>query len=198
MTDESHGQAQRYCNVLKDSETGARCRNSAGKGTSHPGFGACKWHGGTSHNLVVAAARQEVASLATDIEVDGETVLLSAIGRAWGAVYFCAERIEAIQAEADAISEETDPDAMSRRVALSKMFVTYNKMYGEWLDRSVHYASVAKTAGIEERRIKLEEDRAKLVVDIMRGVLKDLGIRLDSPEVKEAFRRNFSLIQGAA
>ena len=44
--------ARKYCNAIRPNSGGARCRNPAGMGTNHPGFGKCKRHGGTAiaHN----------------------------------------------------------------------------------------------------------------------------------------------------
>ena len=41
-------------------ENGERCRAFAGQGTSHPGIGACKFHGGSTPSHEKAAVEREI------------------------------------------------------------------------------------------------------------------------------------------
>ena len=43
----------------KEARGGGKCQHKAGAGTDHPGYGRCKWHGGTSAANKTHAMRLE-------------------------------------------------------------------------------------------------------------------------------------------
>lgn len=64
------------------------------------------------------------------------------------------------------------------------------------MDRLVQYSATAIKAGIEERRVKLAESQGQLLVQVIRGVLQEMGV-LDRPEVPGIVRRQLTLVAGA-
>jgi hypothetical protein len=65
------------------------------------------------------------------------------------------------------------------------------------MDRLVQYSAVAIKAGIEERRVKLAESQGQLLVQVIRGVLQQLGV-LNRPEVPRIVREQLTLVAGQA
>ncbi len=57
-------------------KTGRPCRHPKGFRTDHPGSGRCYRHGGASPNGNKAAVREQMASLATEVDVEPQEVLL--------------------------------------------------------------------------------------------------------------------------
>lgn len=49
-------------------------------------------------------------------------------------------------------------------------------LLGEWQDRLVKYSKLAIDAGVEERRIQLAENTGRVLVQVLQGVLADLGV----------------------
>lgn len=53
------------------------------------------------------------------------------------------------------------------------------KLYGEWLDRSARIEKIASDAGLEERRVVLEEANARGIHQVITETLAELGVELD-------------------
>jgi hypothetical protein len=60
-----------------------------------------------------------------------------------------------------------------------------------------HLAEVCRTAiacGIAERQVRIAEEQGRLIAQVIAGVLGDLGIEQDSPEVRKTVRRHLALV----
>ena len=105
-----------------DRDTGVTCKQVKGYGTDHPGYGACKRHGGTTPNgkkhAALERARTELARVkggmtfyGRRLQVDPEQALLEEMQRTAGAVRW----LEAVMAEwgeferLTAEMQDTDP-----------------------------------------------------------------------------------------
>lgn len=62
---------------------------------------------------------------------------------------------------------------------------------GRGLDRASKLLIEIHRLGLEERRVALEEGLARLLADVVRGVLVDVGVDPDDPEVRGVVRRHF-------
>jgi hypothetical protein len=163
---------------------GGTCRKEAGKGTSHAGFGRCKWQSGSTTNGNKAAIREQMASLATEAEIDPDEVLPRTIRLTWGAVQWCASVIgqtEYALAAARAGDELGGDEKVKRVISLGKRLLALQAVYGDWIDRAAKHAKLALDAGIEDRKVRLAEMEAQLVADVVKGVLDDLNL---TPEQK--------------
>ena len=158
-------------------QDGGTCNQPKSFGTSHPGSGRCKFHGGASLNGTKAAVREQVASLATEADVEPLEVLLRSIRLAWGAVEWCRSFIG--QTEYALIEERNNPaiddeDAgakLKRVIQLEKRLLAFQAIYGDWMDRAAKHAKLALDAGIEERRVRIAEQEASLIAEVIRGIL---------------------------
>lgn len=152
---------------------GEVCKAAKGMGTSHPGSGRCKFHGGSSQNGNLFAARQQVMAMASEADAEPSEVLLKAIRCDWGAVLYvqdrlsnCNERIVDAEAEADYEALESAHKAMAM----------WQQTYGDWVDRAAKHSKLALDAGIQERQIKMMEETAVLLAQVVRGVLDGLDL----------------------
>lgn len=64
------------------------------------------------------------------------------------------------------------------------------------MKRRADYLGLDFQHGLDARRQALEEEKVTLFADAIMGVLTQLNIKLDQPEVKEAIGRQFELIRG--
>ena len=58
-------------------------------------------------------------------------------------------------------------------------------MYAQWLDRAARASKLALDAGVDERRVRIAEDQARVIVDTSRAVFADAELGL-TPEQRKA------------
>ena len=173
----------RKCNALKSDGSGKRCSNPAGAGTDHLGWGKCKWHGGNSPALKVAAQREEAGELIRTLragqpmEIDPDQALLGEVHRTAGVVQFL-EQLIGEQVQVQDILYITEEGYKPR---------AWHEM---WLKERAHLAKVAKMtleAGVQERAIKLAEEQGALLANVIKAILGDLELtpaqRAQAPEI---------------
>lgn len=61
-------------------------------------------------------------------------------------------------------------------------------LLGQWEDRHAKVSKMAIDAGIAERQVRLAEGQGRLIVDVLRGALRDVGIP-ETPELAAAIGR---------
>src|SRR4051812_31727674 len=91
------------CGAQKRQGTGS-CGRPAGWGTSHPGWGRCKLHGGSSPTGIRAAetarAKHAVVTFGLPIQVDALTALREEVWRTAGHVAYLEAEIRQLKPEA--------------------------------------------------------------------------------------------------
>jgi hypothetical protein len=182
--------AGEQCGAIKPN--GEPCQKPKGWCTSHPGFGRCKWHGDASRNGSKAAIREQAASLAIEVDIEPNEVLLRTIRLTWGAVQWCANVIGQTEyaLAASRNDEELDGDEKVKRVInLEKRLIALQAIYGGWIDRAAKHAKLALDAGIEERRVQLAEMESQLIADVVKGVLDDLNLTAEQKAIAPAVVR---------
>lgn len=180
---------------------GSRCRQWKLAGATR-----CKQHGGKSPNAVAAAKRRieereaEAAMVTYGLprEVDPHTALLEEIHRSAGHVHWLASIVS--QLERDALvrgitKTVTLPDG-TRRVEAEAAVNTWVQLYQRERDLLRRVCVDAVKAGVEERRVRLEEDLARRMADAMRVTVVELGHDPAAPEVRAAVRRGFTVVDG--
>lgn len=158
------------CNSLKRNGK-ERCDLPAGSGTDHPGWGACRYHGGNSPALRKSAVRAQVRDMAQELDMDPHDALLFTVRLAAGTVNWIRSRILDL--------EEAEQGGVVEEAALIE---SLHKVYGEERDRLAKAAKLAIDAGIDERRIQLEEDQGVLIAKAVTAILTDIGL---TPEQKK-------------
>lgn len=194
---------------------GRPCLKPAGAGTTHVGVGRCRLHGGASPNAEVAGqvalARREAVVMGVPIDVEPHAAILTCIRIAAGEVQYCSERIAELEPE-DAVGAVTirtvRPLKLEQGAESSHRTVEETRFDAPalhiWIlarrqatDRLVAYSAAALKAGVEQRRVEIAEQQGQLLVEVIRGVLHDLGVA-DHPEAPAVVRHHLTLISARA
>ncbi len=170
--------------------SGGPCKNAAGKGTDHPGYGKCKNHGGSTANHRKAATRQRAAeaveSLSIPVETTPEEALLDEVRHVAGDVKFLREQIMAL-------GEDITQEVITSEFGGYQAPSVWLDMYWQAHDRLVRVAAATLKAGVEERRVRLAEQQGDLLAEAIRGMLADLGVEI-TPEVGTVVRRHLEAV----
>lgn len=121
--------------------------------------------------------------------MDPHDALLFTVRLAAGAVAYLRQRIEEL--EDREVGELTKAD-----IALSAM---YSEMYGAERDRLAKSAKLAIDAGIDERRIQLEEEQGELIARTVQAILADLNLTAEQKrEAPSIARKHLTLLASAS
>jgi hypothetical protein len=165
---------------------GVLCTQRAGWGTTHPGVGRCKRHGGNTATHGTAAEREQ-ARQACELfglemtDRDPAEVLLGEITRTRRSIVWHETEIAMAMAEHD--EERRD------------------KLMPGWTVERKHLADVtakALHAGVARRALELAEDTAQQVVAVLFEFARLMGHDPKSPAVREAGRSALQLASGKA
>lgn len=151
--------------------TGQRCKRF-----SAPGCTVCVKHGGGApqvraagqRRLTEARARKAAAGLGIPRSVDPHQALLEEVHRAAGVVAWLDHEVAALASDQ----------------AASSGVVRY---YGDERDRLVRASKAAVDAGVSERLVQLEEDKGRLVAELLMRIFADTELGL-SPVQQQAAR----------
>ena len=147
---------------------GGPCEQPAGWGTDHAGYGRCRFHGGSSPNGRANGAKLRVAAL-----VPSPTTGFDAIER--GLAFFNG-LVDALEAELAKVDDPLmDGPLLHATVKLAKEAARDLTTVGE----------IAARAGLDERRLRLEEDKLTLLASTLRAVFADpeLGLTAAAQDV---------------
>lgn len=166
--------------------SGKPCGHPAGYGTDHPGIGRCKFHGGSTPNHVRSAqmvmATRACETLGIPIETDGITALTNRLWEAEGDLCFYREQVAELGVDITEMEEGGGEFAASRRVP--HVLVT---LYHQAEERSAKIAAECVKAGIEQRRLDLDQARAAEVFRCVAEALKAMGLSDRLEEFRHAF-----------
>lgn len=185
------------CNARKTDGSGL-CRNTAGKGTDHPGDGTCRKHLGNTPNAKAAAAKARQARELSELMAaererlgdnpDPNEGVMEVVRWRWayrrvveGLVEELLDRAGATGA-GEALYGEERPHVL---VA----------MLHEATEAHLKACRIAIEAGIAERQLRIAEDRIELLAQVIRGVLVDLGV-WDLPETPAVVKRHLRSVMG--
>jgi hypothetical protein len=153
---------------------GGKCTMAAGWGTSHPGIGKCKLHGGSMPNHVRSAAKGELRRLlGTPREVSPEQAILDCIRIRSGEVEWLSQEMAKLQQEAWV--EET---------MLGKQFHLYARERQAALRDVAKFSQMAIQMNIEERRVRIAETYGESIAMLIKGIVDEL-----MPQMTEEGRR---------
>lgn len=179
----------------KKTSSGKPCALTAGHGTTHPGYGRCKHHGGATPAGQIAAHRQEAEAMVLEFaqhrDIDPDEALLEEVRRTAGIVHWLQNHI-AEQVDQNGPSALTQRNLMSGKREESVWMAMYQKER-QHLQRA---SSAAIAAGVATRRVELAESQAATIAAVIRGILADLGVQ-DDPRAPQIVRRHLLAAPGA-
>lgn len=157
------------CNAHKRS--GTLCRNAAGKGTEHLGFGPCIRHGGQLPNVLKSVQREivkrEAESLGLSIEQDPATAIINLVWRCVGDLTFYSSKV----AQEELLQVEVGPNG-SKKLSAHPWTVLYHQAE----DRLAQVSQAALRAGVEERKVRLAERDAQTIFAAIQSALSQIGM----------------------
>lgn len=173
------GPDTRYCGARKKQGEGT-CTLPKGWGTSHPGHGRCKLHGGSSPGANTAAEREiaavEARRFALPLNVDPSTALLDQVHALAGWVAWLEARVQ-----------HDGEDSVVTLGLNGEQASPYMTLLMDHRKQLAAVAAAAIRAGVEERRVKLAERQGDMLVGLIRAILDDLeltpGQRARVPDV---------------
>jgi hypothetical protein len=141
-----------------------------------------------------AAERREaedaVASLGLPRGVEPHQALLEEVHRAAGHVAWLAQVVGELDKNqvVHGITRTVQLADGTRTVEARAAVNVWVKLYQEWHDRLVRVAKVAIDAGVAERQVRLAEEQAQQLAQVIRAILIDLGHDLADEHVREVVR----------
>ena len=186
-----HDGERSYCGGKKKQSEGT-CTQPAGWGTPHPGTGRCKLHGGCAPSSVAAGmeamARKAVVTFGLPRDISAVDALMEEVRYTAGHVAWLREQVQAV--EPDALVWGMREQAEKNASEFQGTDTTYAAMPNIWLElyyrERKHLVDVTKAAiaaGIEERRVRLEESKGQLVAEVIKRITGRLGLSAEQSAI---------------
>lgn len=191
---------ERHCGHAKrcGPNRGEPCLMAKGWGTDHYGFGRCRKHLGNTPTHRKAAKLQKVQKEVDAIilygpqrEVTPHEALLEEIWRTAGIVSWLEGKVREYGEADDLVwgvveTEEGTRGSTVKQAARPSVWLT---LFQKERRHLVDVSRVAIAAGIAERQVKLAEQQGAIIAEVLRGTLKDLGIK-DDAKVAKVLRKH--------
>lgn len=186
----------RFCGAPK--KDGSTCKQSAGAGTDHLGFGRCKYHGGNSPSHKNKAARDEVAhrfkAYGTPVDIDPGTALLQEVRRSAGIVQWLGEVIAEFTTDLDLSGGAREArDAVQTLGEQGRAAAVWVDLYFRERRNLAQVAKLAPDAGVAERQIQLQEEQGRLMATAIQAILGDLNLTVEQRTVAPGIVRKHLL-----
>jgi hypothetical protein len=149
----------------RPTKAGGTCKQAAGHGTDHVGYGACKHHAGNAPAQrkvavrAMAAAEAERFAVTDELPIAPEDALLWAVRLSAGAVTWLRAQVERGDDWGAAPLQLRD----EKKDKLERVKQNWFEVYGEERDRLARTAKMAVDAGIARRQVELAEAEANFV-----------------------------------
>lgn len=185
------------------------CLNRAGEGTSHPGYGNCKFHGGSTpagnkkaardfgHELI-RVQKEKFGGDHQDLTITAEEALLEEVRRSVAMVRWLEGRIGTWRYGEDyavldpatgalTIVDVDDPlgglpqlvDETSRGASSFTDEREWLMLYREERAHAARVSKMAIDAGLAERMVRIAENQGKMLALAIKAVLAALGLTPD-------------------
>lgn len=164
------GQAHKGCTGHRKTD-GRACGQAAGRGTDHPGYGACKLHGGCTpggakHGRELQVI-EEGRKLLARLDASPVTDPLSALARLAGEV---AAWREAMAAKVNELTELRYSGAKTGEQLRAEV-----ELYERAMDRLERILVAMARLNIDERLARIQEQQAAAVVAAVEAWRKECG-----------------------
>ena len=188
--------------------TGKTCTQTAGMGTAHKGYGRCMFHGGRTRSHTKAAqkemAAEAVVTLGLPIKISPEAALLERVWALAGNVAYCEKVIRAMDPEEVVwcVTEHQEGGAASMPHGSFKVYSAapnvWVDMYNAFTAQLVNVCKVSIQCGLQKRQVELAEQYGRLLLVVIEGTLRAMGLKYDSPKVQAILGEQLRLASGAA
>lgn len=168
---------------------GTPCRNRAGRGTSHPGYGVCQKHGGEAlTNFRQNAAKKEIEArhhaMGLPVEINPHDALLEEVYRTAGHVRWLNQEIGKWRSKMDVgdigdvsgLPTEIDAGELSTEYPLTESQKEWFALYIKERDHLAKVSKLAIDAGVATRAIQLAEAQADRMVWVIEAFIKQVGL----------------------
>lgn len=187
-----------HCNSRKGK--GGYCKRPAGWGTDHAGFGRCKLHGGSTklagRGAALAEAAKVVERYGLPVQTDPHTALIEELERTAGHVAWLRLKVDEVAEDTtDALVGPVGQSGPSESGGYHHPSYEPNVWLGLYQEERKHLVKVAQVciaAGIAERKVRLAEEHGAMLAQIIKGVLKELGVA-DDPKAGTVVRKYLTL-----
>jgi hypothetical protein len=154
---------------------GGNCGLPAGFGTTHVGFGACKYHGGNVPNHIKKAVKEKAVLMGAPIDINPLDALIWCIKLTAGEVAFCTQQLEIL-----------DQEEWLEHTMIGKQVHVWAKERQKAIDRLAKFSKDALALGIADRAVRLAEQYGSSLARYTKGLLDDL--ELTDEQIKRAQR----------
>lgn len=170
------------------SAAGPVCLSHAGEGSELGPYGRCSEHRGIGYQYQLAAlerlgirqAKAVLAGLGNPVDVNPVEALLYLVQEAAGNVAFLGARVQDMGY--DLVGDVYSLARDGTPVATSEDIRAIVKLYNDERDRLARVSKIALDAGIEERTVRVLEEQATVLVQVIRSVIDNLGM---PPDVRQ-------------
>lgn len=158
---------------------GAECKNPAGAGTDHFGYGRCKNHTGSTPAGRLSAAKQELVErqlqalaygIDATIDVEPHQAIAEEVARTNGHIRWLQDKLGIVDDPTELVPVGQDG----------------NRIPGVWLqlylNERAHLVRTAKTAidcGVQEREVRIREKQGELLAGAIRAILERMPLTDD-------------------
>ena len=184
--------AEQLCG--RGTKNGGTCKQPAGAGTDHVGYGACRFHAGNAPAQRTAAIREatqteaERWAYAQEFQILPEDALLWSVRLSAGAVTWLRSQVERKDDWGTSPHQRQDPDK------LEKSRLAWMAAYGDERDRLAKTAKMAVDAGIARRQVELAEAEASYVFEGLMHALR--AIKLNPSQMEAAGAALLQYLEG--
>ncbi|WP_089105480.1 hypothetical protein [Streptomyces hyaluromycini] len=178
----SAGHDHPKCGAKKRQAEGL-CERPAGRGTSHPGTGRCRLHGGSTRTQSVGAEREVLEAQARTLfeRVAPEVV---PVDNPLEAYQMFAGRVMAWLALMEQLL--TDLESPRYRGATAEQIRGEVLLYERAMDRANAVLSSYAKLNIDERLVRLSEEQANILVSVIKAGLNAAGVTPQQRELAHA------------
>lgn len=184
------GQPHPACD--KHRKDGHPCGTSPVEGTT-----TCRMHAGKALSVVrqEVAAKRALAELELDLDANPLDELLTEVQRAAAAVRWLADKVNSLDDReiTHGIQRTVQKADGSRDITAGAGVNLWVKLWQDERDRLARVCKLTLDAGVDERRVRLAESQGRMIVDVIRATLLDLGI-VESDEVDTVVSRHLRAI----
>ena len=167
--------------------TGYPCLRKAGWGTTHPGSGKCRYHGGTLPTHRQQAIKQEaIQFMRAPLDINPLEAIIWCIRITAGEVEWLSRKIA-----------EVDEEDWIENTIAGKQLNVFQRSRADAQDRLVRYSKEAISLGLAERAVRMAENFGLALARLLEGIESDMLFTGKQKRLwGQAVRKHLILLQG--